>query len=172
MRRLARSAALIAMTGVAPFALAACGGGGKKAPVPPQSFVHVGHLLVTVPRGFMRTEIRSHKPLLGALITDYRVSPGSPTLTEGVFPANGVALGVGRGPRNMVPGLRLPQLRLPLTLNELRGPQHRTNGTAWNGTFGFQGSAYYTVFFWVGRTASPHDRAAVEAALGSIRHAR
>jgi hypothetical protein len=144
MGRLARSAVLIAMSGAAVIAGAACGGSGKKAPVPPQSFVRVGDLFVTVPRGFIRTEIRSHK-LLGALITDYHVTPGSATLTNGVFPANGVALGVGRGPLSMVPRLRLPQLHLPITLSELRGPQHHTNGTAWNGTFTFHGSTYYTV---------------------------
>jgi hypothetical protein len=160
------------MAGAAVFALAACGASGKKAPAPVQGLVHVGDIMVAVPQGLTRREIRGDKTLLGVVITDYRVTPGSATLTEGAFPANGVALVVGRRPLNLMPGIRLPQLRLPLALDELRGPQHHTNGTAWNGTFAFHGSAYYTVTYWVGRTASHHDRAAIKAALGSIRHAR
>lgn len=166
MRRLARSAVLITVMVMAVFALTACGASGKKEPVPPRISVRVGALVVAVPRGFSRTEIRGHEQLLGALVTDYRVTPGSPTLRKAVFPANGVALSVGRGALGA-----LPPLRLPLTLNELRGPQHHANGTAWVGVFGFHGWVY-VVSFWVGRTAPPHDRAALESALGSIRHAR
>lgn len=140
-----------------------------KEPTSGKVSVRVGALIVAVPLGLHRTQIRLHGELLGALVTDYRVTPGSPTIREAAFPTNGVALLVGRV--RALPGLRVPQLRLPLVLNELRGPQHHANGTAWNGILAFHGSTY-TVSYWVGRTASPNDRTAVEAALASIRHTR
>jgi hypothetical protein len=170
MRRLARSAVLIAVLVMAVFAVTACGASGKKAPVPPRISVRVGALVVAVPRGFSRTDVRGHGRLLGALVADYRVMPGSPTLREAIFPANGVVLSVGRAALGALPPMHPPPLRLPLTLNGLRGPQHHADGTAWVGVFGFQGWVY-TVAFWVGRTAPPHDRAALESVLGSIRHA-
>lgn len=163
-------AVLIAVTGIAAFVLAGCGASTKE-PTSRQVSVHVGALTVAVPRGLRRTEIRSHGQLVGALVTDYAVTPGSPTLREGAFPTNGVALLVGRGALRALPGLRVPQLHLPLALGELRGPQHHANGTAWNGVLAFHGSAY-TISFWVGRTAPPHDRADLATALRSIRHTR
>ena len=171
MRRLPRSAVRIAVIGVAAFALTACGGSGKKGLVPPRSTVRVGALVVAVPHGFNQTEVRGHGQLLGVLVTDYRVTPGSPTLREGVFPANGVVLSVGRAAGGVLPRLRLTPLRLPLTFSELRGPQHHSNGTVWNGTFRLN-SRVYIVSFWVGSTAPTHDRAALQSALGSIHHAR
>lgn len=140
-----------------------------KEPTSRQVSVRVGALIVAVPHGLQRTQIRIHGQLRGALVTDYRVTPGSPTMREGAFPTNGVALLVGRV--RALPGLRMTQLHLPLVLNELRGPQHHANGTAWNGIFGFHGSAY-TVSYWVGRAATVNDRTAIRTALGSIRHTR
>ena len=169
MRRLPRFALLITVMVVAVFALAACGASSKKELVPPRISVRVGALVVAVPRGFSRTEIRGHGQLLGVLVTDYRVTPGSPTLRTGIFPANSVVLSLGRQAAGALPGVRLPPLRLPLTLNELRGPQHHRNGTAWSGVLGFRGWVY-VVSFWLGGTAPPHDRAALQSALGSIRY--
>lgn len=168
MRRSALPAVLVAVTGIAAFVLAGCGANLKEH-TSRHASVRVGALIVAVPRGLHGTEIRSHGKLVGELVTDYAVTPASPTLREGVLPANGVALLIGRGALRALPGLRVPQLDLPLTLHELRGPQRHANGTAWNGVLAFHGSAY-TISYWVGRTAPVHDRTDIETALRSMRH--
>jgi hypothetical protein len=105
--------------------------------------------------------------LVGVLVSDYRIEPGSATLTKGVFPANAVALEIGlaTGPADRI---HLPPLRVPLSLSELRGPQPHADGTAWNGTLRFRGSAY-VISFWIGRRAAARDRSLLQHALESIR---
>jgi hypothetical protein len=152
----------------AALGLAACGGDKRKVPAVPATSVRVGTLALTLPRGFSRRNIRRDRRLIGVLVTDYRVKVHSPTLTRGVFPANGVALVLGQISRSQV---GVPALRLPLSLNELRGPEHHANGTAWNGVLRLDGSLY-AISFWAGRTAGMDDRAALLRTLASIRRAR
>lgn len=110
--------------------------------------------------------ISGHEELTGTLLTDYRVEPGSPTLTEGIFPADGVALSLARGlPLYGTP----PRLQLPLSPQGLREHRH-PDGTAWNGVFGLHGWLY-AISLWIGRASPRHDRATVESALASIRSA-
>jgi hypothetical protein len=143
-----------------------CGSGKKTSPDTTQTSVRVGALVVTVPMGF-RHLTRRYAHASGLLVTDYRVRAHSRTLNRGIFPANGVLLSIGRGTTQIA----LPKLRLPLSLHELRGPERRADGTAWNGTLSFRGS-YYAVSFWAGRSASGHDRASLVHALASIHAAR
>ena len=153
---------VILLAGLAVLALVGCGSGKKTSPDATQTSVRVGALVVTVPSGF-RHLTRRYAHVSGVLVTDYRVGAYSPTISRGVFPANGVLLSVGRGAAHIA----LPRLRLPLSLRELRGPQRHKDGTAWNGTLGFRGS-YYAISFWAGRSAAPHDRASLVHALASI----
>lgn len=129
--------------------------------------VRLGSLIVTIPAGFSRYEIHRDHELVGIVIADYRIEPGSVTLTQGVFPNNAVALLVGRTSTaaNRIP---LPPLRLPLSLGELRGPDRHSDGTAWNGTLRLRGSAY-VISFWSGRRAAARDRSLLQHALVSIR---
>ena len=152
---------LLAATAV--LACVGCGSGTKNTRDTPQTSVRVGALIVPIPVAFTRYEVHRHGQRVAIVVTDYPVKPGSPTLTKGIFPANGVALSIGRG-STQIP---LPKLRLPLSLRELRGPQRHADGTAWNGTLGFRGS-YYAVSFWTGRSAPAHDRASLLRALASI----
>ena len=137
---------------------------GRSAPAASATSVRVGSLTVAVPRGFSRHDFHHGGHLVGVLVTDYRVPTNSPTLTEGLFPTHGVALILERaaGPR-----VAAPLLRLPLSLDQLGGPQHHADGTAWNGVLRFRGSLY-TISFWLGQTAPPHDRAALLRALTLI----
>jgi hypothetical protein len=149
-------------------ALTACGS-TKKAPSDSlAASVRVGSLVLTVPRGFSRYEVRPSNHLVGAVVADYPVKAHSPTLTKGIFPASGVALSIGQRPGS---GAVAAPLRLPLSLNELQGPQRHADGTAWNGTLSMGGSLY-TVSFWAGGKAPSGDRAALLHALRSIHHAR
>jgi hypothetical protein len=148
------------------LALGAYGEGKQQAPAAPATPMRVGALLFTVPRGFSRHDTQRHDRLVGVLITNYSVKAHSSTLTTGVFPANRVALVLGRWEGRRVGA---PPLRLPLSLDELRA-QHHPDGTAWNAVLRFHGSLY-TSSFWVGRIAPPHDRAALLHALMSIHRA-
>jgi hypothetical protein len=130
----------------------------------------IDSLIVTIPVGFNRYEIHRDHELVGIVVADYRIKPGSATLTKGVFPGNAVALVIGRA-TSAASRIRLPPLRLPLRLNELRGPQRHSNGFAWNGTLRLRGSAY-VISFWNGRQAAPRDRSLLLRALVSIRALR
>lgn len=145
---------------------AGCGSTSKSASNP-SALLRVGSLSVGIPAGFRRYEIRQRHTLVGVVVSDYRIEPGSATLTKGVFPNNAVALEIGlaTGPANRV---QLPPLRLPLSLSELRGPQSHSNGTSWNGILRFRGSAY-VISFWSGRRAPARDRSLLQHALKSIR---
>ena len=145
------------------LSLPACGAAGKNEPGGHEGSVRVGALAVPIPRGFNKRVIRGRQDLLGLLVTDYRVKPGSPTLTAGIFPPNRVALSVARGDKLAAP----PPLRLPLSVTEL-GPQRHPDGTAWNGAFAFHGRLY-AVSFWVGNGSPREDRAAIRKTLSSIR---
>lgn len=154
-------AVLLAATAV--LACVGCGSGKTNTRDTPQISVRVGALNVPIPVSFTRYEVHRHGQLVGIVVTDYPVKPGSPTLTKGSFPTNGVALSIGRGSTQIA----LPKLRLPLSLRELQGPQRHPDGDAWNGTLGFRGS-YYAVSFWTGRSAPEHDRASLLRTFASI----
>ncbi len=143
-------------------------GGGSGSGVPTTgASVRVGALRFTVPRGFYRRQIRSNGKLIGTLVTDYRVTPNSPTLRQSVFPANAVLLSLGRGAPGSLPLGSLPPLRLPLTLRQLGGPKLHTDGTTWNNLFRFRGQPY-AITFWTGRNAQSSDRAGLKQALLSV----
>ena len=153
------------------LALAACGGGKKTISAdPPGGSVRVGAFIVAVPQGFTRRRVQaSNSRVTGVVISDYRVKAHGPTLAEGIFPGNRVALAVGA--ESWTGASSAPPLRLPLTLDELQGPQHHADGTAWNGLFRFHGQLY-PVSFWAGQSAPPRDRTALLHTLTSIHPAR
>lgn len=157
---------LVTLLAVAAAVVLAAAAPGSAAPAVGAS-ARVGDLVLTVPRGFERDETRRDRRLVGILLTNYHVLPHGPTITMGVFPADGVALVLARwrGP------VAAPQLRLPLRLGELRGPQHHADGAAWNGVLRFRGSLY-SISFWCGRAAPSRDRSALLHALSSIHGAR
>ena len=157
---------LIALATGLTLALRSGGGGPSGVIGTAGAPAHVGALAAAVPPGLRQRQIRIHGKLIGTLITDYRVTPNSPTLKESVFPASGVLLSLGRGP-SALPLRSLPPLRLPLTLSELKGPEHNTNGTNWNNLFAYRGQMY-AINFWAGRTAPSADLAALKHALLSI----
>lgn len=144
--------------------LAACAG-AKSVSTATEASVRVGALRLTVPQGFNRLTRRFGRSV-GVLVTDYSVKPGSPTLTKGIFPPDGVALVLGQATG---PPVAAPSLRLPFALDQSRR-QTRVGGTVWNGILRFEHSLY-TVSFWAGRTAQPHDRAVLLHALESIHRA-
>lgn len=129
-------------------------------------------LTLTVPRGFDQHEVQRAGHFVGVVVTDYPVPAKSPTLTDGVFPAHGVVLLLGRavGPPLLLRRVPAPPLRLPVSLTQLQGPQHDVDGTAWNGTLSFRG-LLYTISFWVGRSATSRDRTALLHTLALIRSA-
>jgi hypothetical protein len=145
---------------------------GQRAAAAPATSVRITALILTVPRGFDQHEVRRGGHLVGVLVSDYPVRANSPTLTEGVFPPHGVVLLVGRavGPPLLLRRIPAPLLRLPVRLTQLQGPQHHAHGTAWNGTLRFRG-VLYTISFWVGRSATSRDRAALLHTLALIRSA-
>lgn len=139
----------------------------------------VGALRVTVPCGFSRYDIRggfyrsgTRPPVIGVVVTDYRLKTDSPLRTKGVVPVpphgNRVVLKLSQwlaiGPD------RLPWLRLPLSLNEHWVSRHFAHGTRRYGFFRSHGQLY-EVFFWAGREAPAHDRACLRNALRSIQGA-
>jgi hypothetical protein len=148
------------------LALRQPGGGPSGGLAIPAASVRAGALTAPVPRGFRQLEIR-HGKAIGWLVTDYRVTRDSHTLTESIFPANGVLLSIGRAPSGSLPKLSVPTLRLPLTLSGLGGPKGHPNGTTWNNSFHFRGQLY-AITFWAGNNAPPADRAALQHALLSI----
>ena len=169
-RRLLVCLGLVLLAGIVvglTVALRPSGGGPSGGFAAPTGAVRAGSLAVSVPRGFRQLEIRRHGKVIGSLVTDYRVTPGSPTLGAAVFPANGVLLSLGHAP-GLPASVSLPPLRLPLTLHELGGPKYHSDGTTWNNTFKFRGQLY-TITFWAGRDASTDHRAALRDALLSIR---
>ncbi len=153
------------------LALAACGGGKKTISADsPGGSVRIGAFVVPVPQGFTRRRVQaSNSRVTGVVISDYRVKAHGPTLAEGIFPENRVALAVGA--ESWTGASSAPPLRLPLTLDELHGPQHHADGTGWNGLFRFHGQLY-PVSFWAGQSAPPRDRTALLHTLTSIHPAR
>lgn len=143
----------------------------RRAADSPATTVRVAALVLTVPQGFNRDELR-RAGRVGVLLTNYPVRSNSPTLAKGQFPPHGVALVVSQafGPLSLLRRVPAPPLRIPLSLNRLQGPQHHPDGDAWNGTFRFRGDVY-DISFWIGRTAPSRDQAAIRHALILIRSA-
>lgn len=139
----------------------------KEQPLADEVSVRVGALVVPVPMGFHRRVIQGHEDLLGILVTDYRVAPGSPTLSAGVFPASGVALSIARGDELLGAP---PPLRLPLSVSKLRQQVH-ADGTEWNGVSSFRGRLY-AISIWIGNSSPRQDRAAIRQDLSSTRVSR
>jgi hypothetical protein len=167
-RRLLVCLGLVLLGGVVAaltVALRPSGGGPSGGLAIPTVAIRAGSLAVSVPRGFKRLEFRRRGRVIGFLLTDYRVTPDSPTLRAAVFPANGVLLSLARAPT--VLQRSVPQLRLPLTLRELGGPKSHNDGTTWNNMFDFRDQAY-AITFWAGDKAPKIDRAALQNALLSI----
>ncbi len=183
MKHLSGPAVLVAAT----LALSACGG-SHRATISPRDYVvpqkHVqaaGALAVPVPPGFHRYAIRggiyrkgTRPPAIGVAIADYRLRAGPRSafdkwsrLSSRGPPANRVALaltlwfGIGVDPP--------ARLHLPLSLDQPWSQEHLRNGARgyrW-GYLTFH-KELYEVFFWSGRAAPPHDRAAVLNTLTSI----
>jgi hypothetical protein len=161
---------LVLAAATALLALAACSNKREAVPGQPAKIsTRLGALTITVPQGFSQRDIQgSGGRVIGVVISDYRVKAHSPTLTEGIFPGNGVALAIGQP--SHAPAAVAP-LHLPLSLSALQGPEHHADGTAWNGLFRFHGRPY-TVSFWAGRTSPRRDHAALRNALVSLHLAR
>jgi hypothetical protein len=146
-------------------------------------------LALTVPRGLRRYEIRGgghvafHRPpVLGVFATD---DPAAhrwgqswakwANLSSTGPPANKVAFQIAQwlppvGPPLLASALRL---HLPLSLHQPWFRQHLTNGHdgyRW-GYLRVHGQIY-EAFFWSGRAAPAHDRAAVLTALTSVQPRR
>jgi len=171
LRFRARTLGLAAL--VTTLVLAACGATARTDPVGQKASGRVGSLVVSVPSGFHERLIRGREDLLGVLVTDYGVKPGSPTLRSGIFPAGGVALSVARGIApavargTIVARSRFPRLQLPLRLARLRRTSH-ADGTVWNGVFASH-ARLYDFTLWLGRVAPRPDRVAALRAFSSIR---
>jgi hypothetical protein len=137
--------------------------------------VSVGRLTVPVPRGFNQYAIRggfykagTRPPVIGHVLTSYRASAQSPihrgTLDD---PASGVALRVDLW---VVIGPAPPtRLHLPLSLHEPWFKQSLPGGTRLSGWLsgGQPGHVPYELALWIGRDASPVDRAALLHALAA-----
>jgi hypothetical protein len=166
------------------FALAGCGAGGRRTVDLRGAPVRRGAVLLSVPQGFERYDIRgglyrtgTRPPVIGLLISDQslQAGPKSAFWKWSDFespPANGVALQVE--PWDPIGVVTNPEtLHLPLSLNQpswfIEHTRQGTAGYRW-GYFTVKGQLY-TVFFWSGREAPPYDRAAIVDALASIREA-
>jgi hypothetical protein len=167
-RRLLAAALLVALIGGAAGATLILRGSG-----PGSSSSHgfaIGALKLTAPsRFYVHTIPSDGRHVIGAVVSDYRVQAHSPTIFTGVFPGNRVALVFGGALGTAASGA--PALRLPLSVEELHGPQHHADGTAWNGLFRFRGRLY-TVTLWAGEAAPPRDRASLLRVLASVQPAQ
>jgi hypothetical protein len=110
-------------------------------------------------------------PVIGHVLTDYRVSARSQTDGHAILeslPANGVAL-VLRWSFFIGPP-EPTRLRLPLSVHEQWGRLSRSGGTRLSGWLsdGRPGHVPYELILWIGRDASPGDRAALLHALAAI----
>lgn len=161
------------------FALAACSSGTTKTPDLHGTSVRAGALVLTVPRGFDHYGLRggiyragTRPPVLGQVVTDYRLKAHSPLRTKGVLPEssyrNRVVLELGVW--NPLGPLPRPFLQMPLSLHERWVQRQTATGTLRYGFLGFKGQEYQ-VRLWIGRSAPPRDRAALLRALGSVRPA-
>jgi hypothetical protein len=167
-RRLVVAALLIALISGAGITLALRESGGS-------STLAVGALKLTTPPGFLVHPLQFDGQRVGFAVSDYRWQTFNPSTAAGIFPGNRVGLAFLRALEGaqlaVASGRARPQaLRLPLSLNELQGPQRHADGTAWSGLFQFHGQLY-TATFWVGDTAPQRDRAALLRALTSIHRA-
>lgn len=141
-------------------------------------------LTVTVPRGLDRYDLRGgghmagNRPsVIGVLATDDRVARRSlyrwakwSHLSSAGPPASKVAFQISQW---LAVGPLLPasavRLQLPLNLHQPWFREHLKNGHdgyRW-GYLRVHGQ-YYEAFFWSGRAAPAHDRAAVLSALASV----
>jgi hypothetical protein len=144
--------------------------------------VGVGRLTLPVPRGFNQYDVRggfyktgTRPPVIGHVLTDYPVGAHSPihrgALPE-LEPANGVALELQLW---IVIGPSPPtRLHLPLSLHEPWAHQSLPGGTRFWGWLsrGHHGQVPYELVVWIGRDASPADRAALLHALSAIHRTR
>jgi hypothetical protein len=167
-RRLVVAALAIALIGGAGITLALRGPSGS-------STLAVGALKFTAPSGLFVHALQFDGQRYGFTVTDYRRQALNPSTAAGIFPENRVGLGFVQALEGaqlaVASGRERPQaLRLPLSLNELRGPRRRADGSDWSGLFQFRGQLY-TVTFWVGDTSPQRDRASLLRALASVRPA-
>jgi hypothetical protein len=183
-RALVGVAAVFLVGAVTAVALAlGSSGGGTPSSFASVGSVSVGRLTLPVPRGFNQYRLRAccfykagtRPPVVGHVLTDYRVSAQSEIRRGGNVPqsepANGVALQlqlwiVGGGPPSGPP----TRLHLPLSLDEPWLQQGLPGGTLFVGWLsrGHRGQPPYELALWIGRDASPADRAALLHALAAI----
>jgi hypothetical protein len=146
--------------------------------------IRMGALAVALPRNFHRYNIRggiyrtgTRPPVIGVVVTDYRLKAGPRSAFVNWShlkspPASRVALeltlwvGIGVDPP--------ARLHLPLSLDQRWFEEHPRHGSQRGYRVGFLSfhGQLYEIFFWSGRVAPPHDRAAVLNALTSIQPAR
>jgi hypothetical protein len=175
------------LVGVAAFSLAGAATALALALLPsgtstPSGFVSggsvsVGRLTVTVPRGFNRHEIRggfykvgTRPPVIGQILTDYRVSAHSLLYKGGNFPESGPASGVLFEVQLWLRLYRSTRLHLPLSLDEQWFRTSLPEGTRLWGLLsdGRPGHIPYVLVLWIGRDAPASDRAALLHALAAI----
>ena len=149
------------------------GGGFATAAVP----AHAGALVVPIPRGLHRYNIRggfyrtgTRPPVIGASLTNYRVPADATLRTKGVLPLHarrtGAVLQVTRFIPLSSPGV-LIGLHLPLSLNQDWRQLDLATGTLRYGFLDFDGQPY-EIRVWIGRAAPAHDRAAILQALAAV----
>ena len=142
---------------------------------------HVGSLAVPIPLGFHRynvdeaagiTSLNGPPPsVIGVTLTSYRVTPDASLRTTGSLPVparrNGVVLQVV--PYFSIGAIDPPRIHLPLGFDQRWAqPPALAAGTLRWGVLHVHGQDY-EIRVWTGRTAPPHDRAALLHAITSIR---
>jgi hypothetical protein len=185
-RRLLVALAALLLVGIAAglaLGFRSSGGGSGGGFAATAGSVRVGALRFTVPRGFHRYPIRgdvyrtgTRPPIIGYLVTDYGLKAGPKSTfvywsnLDRRSPAKRVAFELTR----FVPfGVSSGEvLDLPLSLDQRWFKERTRQGTpgyGW-GAFRFQ-TQDYKVFEWIGTSAPPRDRDALQNVLASVRPA-